>query len=745
MTAGGLSIRILGVHGIRNRPDGPSEPGEVADRRAVEWKTLLLKALAADARDQPEISVEIAYYAHHLNHNRPVAHGPDAELGRLDPDTAQFIVELADTLGVTGPVAQGRSGVRTAMEFLSRQFGLDGPQMTRFAERYLREFPAYLMPRDIRTRTEVRREVARKINELKPHVVIGHDLGCVVAYEALAADDLVTVTVPLFLTLGCPLGQRWVFERLQPVPIGALGAWPHAVRCWEDLYDQGDPFAVPRPLKKWFSGSSIGDRKLDLGFVHYHDESTYLSCAELGSVLKEHFGPHSADTLRGAEIPGTQFRPDPVGVSVPMGLAPSSATPDGGREGKGGSGPWTASPSVTTPNESGAASDMADIDLSLEDQVAFRNALVYAFNNTERLEGILEDIQFPRERWPAVPAGTANTDRAWRDVFRDLREGILADGFRTLLIVALRSYPSNKTFLALASRYAPDLLDRDKPRSRETLVTDAPPPAVVRPGFAAAQERPEPPAPNVFLDGLDLQDAQILLVGCASYPGDPVGLPFLPSVSRNLTALADVFGDPAVFGIPEERLVVVRDPDLARTMMKPLADLARQEARLLIVYYAGHGIVADGELRLGLTTTTTDTPASGLEGRLLRREVANSLSGTKVLIVDACFSGRLTGLQAGTGSLVEGELDVQGTVTLASSAGDAASLAPPGQSLTAFTGELVDVIRTGISGRGQLLSVADVFGAVRAGMRRKGRPEPRILNTDLAVMSPLCKNVSYRA
>ena len=191
-------------------------------------------------------------------------------------------------------------------------------------------------------------------------------------------------------------------------------------------------------------------------------------------------------------------------------------------------------------------------------------------------------------------------------------------------------------------------------------------------------------------------------------------------------------------------MVVVCDPDRPRAVMKPLTDVARREAGLLIVYYSGHGIVADGELRLGLTTTTTDTAASGLEGRLLRQEVANSVSGTRLLIADCCFSGRLTNVLADPGSVIEGELDVRGTVTLASSAGDATSLAPPGEQLTAFTGEFVDVLWTGLPEKGPLLSVADVFNAVRARMRSKGRPEPRILHTGLAALAPLCKNVSYR-
>ena len=89
--------------------------------------------------------------------------------------------------------------------------------------------------------------------------------------------------------------------------------------------------------------------------------------------------------------------------------------------------------------------------------------MVNAFHNADRMEGILDDIQFPRDRWPTIPEGTKTTDRPWRDVFGDLREGVLPTGFLTLLATVLRSYRHNQTFRDLAARYAPQLLNGDQP------------------------------------------------------------------------------------------------------------------------------------------------------------------------------------------------------------------------------------------------------------------------------------------
>lgn len=85
-------------------------------------------------------------------------------------------------------------------------------------------------------REAVDAEVRGKLTEQRT-VVIAHSSGTVVAYDVLRADRR-TLDVPLFVTLGSPLGIRAVRDQL--VPIG----YPPHVRSWYNAYDTRDLVAL---------------------------------------------------------------------------------------------------------------------------------------------------------------------------------------------------------------------------------------------------------------------------------------------------------------------------------------------------------------------------------------------------------------------------------------------------------------------------------------------------------------------
>ncbi|MFC9624862.1 alpha/beta fold hydrolase [Streptomyces sp. NPDC056930] len=79
----------------------------------------------------------------------------------------------------------------------------------------------YLLDDDLRT--AARERVQEQIGP-DTHVLIGHSLGSVIAYEALCA--MPGHPVEALVTLGSPLGMRMVFDRLLPRP----GDWPDSSR-----------------------------------------------------------------------------------------------------------------------------------------------------------------------------------------------------------------------------------------------------------------------------------------------------------------------------------------------------------------------------------------------------------------------------------------------------------------------------------------------------------------------------------
>ena len=325
----------------------------------------------------------------------------------------------------------------------------------------------------------------------------------------------------------------------------------------------------------------------------------------------------------------------------------------------------------------------------------------------------------------------------------------MQDGFGALFGALLDRYPGSAEFQALAAVYAPQqatvqvgtaTVDRTVDAGRGYSRSHRQPPV-------ADHRRPDrrggPSGSSEDQSEGSPRRIRVLLVGCSEYPSDPVGLASLPAVRGNLDELRALFLDPATGGLTPGQLVVVNDPADPAAVLTALIEAAQQELDLLVVYYAGHGILANGALRLGLTSTTAATAAwTGLEAALVRLEVSRALACTKVLIVDSCFSGRLAAM-ADPGSLVDTQLSVSGAVTLASSPGDTVSFSPVGESLTAFTGELVRVLRGGFQGRGRMLTMDDVYDAVRAGLRRRGFPEPRMLHSDRAAQVSIVRNRAW--
>ncbi|MFF3147979.1 caspase family protein, partial [Streptomyces sp. NPDC057927] len=152
------------------------------------------------------------------------------------------------------------------------------------------------------------------------------------------------------------------------------------------------------------------------------------------------------------------------------------------------------------------------------------------------------------------------------------------------------------------------------------------------------------------------------------------GLPDLPAVTHNVDDLAEVFTSPWGTALPDKHCT--RRREAAPTA--GLADLASIGARLvaaaeeaedlLLVYYAGHGLIdPDGELYLSLPGTSSEPDLvawTGIPFTLVRRTLANARADSRVLILDCCFSGLAIGAMATTTSVVAGQLEVAGTCTL---------------------------------------------------------------------------------
>ncbi|MET9148187.1 caspase family protein [Streptomyces sp. NPDC058319] len=232
---------------------------------------------------------------------------------------------------------------------------------------------------------------------------------------------------------------------------------------------------------------------------------------------------------------------------------------------------------------------------------------------------------------------------------------------------------------------------------------------------------------------------------------DP-GLPDLPAVARNVADLAGVLTGPSGTDLPERYCAWRREATGAEltdpaSIGARLVSAAREAEDLLFVYYAGHGLVGpDGELYLSLPGTRSEpdlVPWTAMPFSLVRRTLADARADNRVLVLDCCFSGRAIGVMTGTASVVAGQLGVAGTCTLASSPANRPSDAPLDARYTAYTGELLALLRDGTADAGEFLTLQTIHEHLARALPAKGHPRPELRGTHTVGRLALARNQAH--
>ncbi|MEK2474861.1 caspase family protein [Streptomyces noursei] len=215
--------------------------------------------------------------------------------------------------------------------------------------------------------------------------------------------------------------------------------------------------------------------------------------------------------------------------------------------------------------------------------------------------------------------------------------------------------------------------------------------------------------------------SRVVLIGTSRFTSPD--LENFPSVAGNLQALWTALTHRTQGLLPPEHCRVVADPADPAAVGAALAWAGREAEELLLVYYAGHGIVDDttGLLHLGLMHTDRDHLGfSAVPIDLVRRHVGEARARARVLVLDCCFSGRAISAMTGPTDLALGQLDLAGTYTLTSTTGHRPSLAPPGEPYTAFTGALLDALAAPVP-----LTLDEIHAQVDRTLLARGLPRPQ--------------------
>ena len=233
----------------------------------------------------------------------------------------------------------------------------------------------------------------------------------------------------------------------------------------------------------------------------------------------------------------------------------------------------------------------------------------------------------------------------------------------------------------------------------------------------------------------DLARSRAVLIGASHFTAAGPGLPDIPAVEANLAALWQALASPDTGVLRPECCRVLADPTSPDEVGAALSDAAATATDVLLVYYAGHGLVDESSGRLHLALARTHphrTRWTALPFDLLREEIVHSAAAIRVLVLDCCFSGRAIDAMTDDQGVIGGQLEVAGTYTLTATPANFPAHAPPGDRYTAFTGALLRALD-----QSDPLTLDQLYVVVNRDLaaRNLPRPQRRVTNTagDLAL------------
>jgi hypothetical protein len=203
-------------------------------------------------------------------------------------------------------------------------------------------------------------------------------------------------------------------------------------------------------------------------------------------------------------------------------------------------------------------------------------------------------------------------------------------------------------------------------------------------------------------------------------------------VQHNVKDLRDQLTGPHTGVFDAWSSTLILDESHMARIGRQLKSAADDAEDTLLVYYSGHGCLDSrrNELYLALRETHPDSLGfSAIHIDVLREAIQSSNAANKILVLDCCFSGKAVESLSDRASAVEGQIALEGTLTLTSASGSNVAVVLPGERNTAFTGRLLKILREGSPATGNPLNLNALYQQLMQTMLNERLPKPRRLGS----------------
>lgn len=296
-------MRLIYIHGINNQ-------GQSASLIENRWSSALRNAIGASVDDWwGNVEIRTAYYGDALaeaeeswdgNSEAVSPMGPGSPSTDFAPDElATFYMEIQKRLGISDEQVIAELGETEDRETVTTMAGgahkkwlkaiarviektipASGPLL---AKVFLKQAGAYLHKPGLfdEINQMVKAQVFDAFTDLSRTVIISHSLGTIVSY-VLLREMSDSERLPLFVTLGSPLGIGTVKKRIQPPFIT-----PPIAMHWINGSDPEDFVALYPELSNESFGPAVilNESDLENGYEDAHSITKYLSHSKIADPI----------------------------------------------------------------------------------------------------------------------------------------------------------------------------------------------------------------------------------------------------------------------------------------------------------------------------------------------------------------------------------------------------------------------------------------------------------------------------